>query len=75
MIFIFIYSFIQIFLLQSTFFFRNVDVETCLQQKVGKRKNIIFKTWIGIAQTFVTDTKVNGKVVEKCKYRMIRTNV
>lgn len=75
MVFIFIYSFIQFFLLQSTFFFRSIDVETCLQEKVGKRKNIIFKTWIGIAQTFVTDTKVNGKVVEKCKYRMIRTNV
>ena len=43
-----------IFLLQSTFFFRNVDVETCVQETVGKGKDVLVETWISIAQTFVT---------------------
>ena len=28
---------IVVFLLQSAFFFRNVDVETCVQEKLGTR--------------------------------------
>ena len=44
-------------------------------RKSGKKKKYYFQDLVGIAQTFVTDTKVNGKIVEKCKNRMIRTNV
>ena len=43
----------------AKFFFllRNVDVETCVQEKVGKEKDMLGKhveTCIGIVQTFVT---------------------
>ena len=43
-----------VFLLQSTFFFRNVNVEIYVQEKVGKRQDVIVGTWISIAQTFAT---------------------
>ena len=43
-----------VFLLQTTFSFRNVDVETCVQEKVGKRKGVLVKTWITTAKTSVT---------------------
>ena len=43
-----------VFLLQSTFFFRNVGVEMCVQERVGKGKDVLVETWICIAQAFVT---------------------
>ena len=36
------------------FCFRNVNVETCVGEKVGKKKDVLVETWIGTAQVFVT---------------------
>ena len=57
------------FLLQSAFFFRNAEVKVCVQEKAGKEKDVIVKTYIGITQTFVT---VARKLVTKSwKYSKI----
>ena len=59
----------RVFLLQSAFFFRNVEVEVCVQEKAGKGKDVIVKTWIGITPAFVT---VARKLVTKSwKYSKI----
>ena len=36
------------------FCFRNVNVETCVREKVGKKKDVLVETWIDTAQVFVT---------------------
>ena len=42
------------FLSLVMFCFRNVNAETCVREKVGKKKDVLVETWIGTAQVFVT---------------------
>ena len=57
------------FFAAKCFFFRNVEVEVCVQEKAGKEKDVIVKTCISITQTFVT---VARKLVTKSwKYSKI----
>ena len=39
-----------------------MDVETCVQEKVGKGKDVLVKTWISIGQRVVT---VSRKLMAK----------
>ena len=49
--------------------FRGFLLQVCVQEKAGKGKDVIVKTWIGITQTFVT---VARKLVTKSwKYSKI----
>ena len=36
------------------FFFRNVNMQTCVQEKVGKEEDVLVETWIENALAFVT---------------------